>query len=142
MILRAINVFVAILLLAVTEGFFAEYCQAADNRPLTVHFVYGSGTNYRHIERLECSLDSTKMPAGDAEKLSKLVNASCIFESADKDYQVTDGGPFYSVEIKQGDRSRKVSWSYELAPKRVWPLVKYLEKRSAKSVFEQGKKIH
>ncbi len=114
---------------------------AAGEQPLKVEFSHGSGVNPRHFERWECKLDSRSMKTETAEELVKLVNSTNIMSSKDSDYQTTEGGPFFSLEIETKQQKRKFNWSYEHAPASIQPLVKFLLQQSKKSVFEMGKQV-
>lgn len=114
---------------------------AAEEGPLKIEFAHGSGVNYRHFERWDCKLDTRSMKADEAGKLLKLVGSSNILATKDSEYQITEGGPFSSIEIETPKQKRKFSWSYEHAPESIQSLVKYLMDNSKRSVYEMGKQI-
>ena len=99
--------------------------------PMQIKYIYYSGVLPRGVERHECDLDSQTMPAADVAELEMLVEKSKILDkSTEKDFEQTDGGPGYIIDYRRGTSAAKVTWSYNHAPQRIWPLVKFLEKRS------------
>lgn len=115
---------------------------ASDELPLKITYSHGSGVNPRHMERSECKLDTRSMKSEEAAKLLKLVNSSNIMATTERDYQQTEGGPFYMLEIEAPKQKRKFEWSYTHAPSSIQPLVRYLEDNSKKTVYENGKELN
>lgn len=118
-----------------------EKLHLATQQPIKIEFSHGSGVNPRHFERWDCKLDTKAMKPDDAVQLSKLVESSSIMTSKDSDYSTTEGGPFYSLEIRKGKEARKFSWSYEHCPGSIQPLIRFLIDHSQKKVFEMGKEV-
>lgn len=132
----------AAILLGAVLSFLPIGAGAADEQPLKVEFSHGSGVNPRHFERWQCKLDTRSMKPEDAAQLIKQVNASNILASNDSQYETTEGGPFYTIEIERANQKRKFNWSYEHAPGSIQPLVKYLMAHSKKTVYEMGKQVN
>lgn len=131
----------AAILVGAILSFLPPGAGATDEQPLKVEFSHGSGVNPRHFERWECKLDTRSMKAEDASQLTKLVDASNILNSKDSQYSITEGGPFYAIEIERAKQKRKFNWSYEHAPGSIQPLVRYLKEHSKKTVYEMGKEV-
>lgn len=131
----------AAILIGAILSFLPIGAGAAVEQPLKIEFTHGSGVNPRHLERLECKLDTRSMKSDEAEKLLKLVESSNILSSKDSDYQTTEGGPFSSIEIWTPKLKRKFNWSYEHAPASIQPLVRFLTEHSTKTVYEMGKQV-
>ncbi len=122
-------------------SFDAAGAGAADEQSIKIEFSHGSGVNPRHFERFDCRINTGTMKADEAANLTKLVNSSNILSSKDSEYSITEGGPFYTLEIERAGQKRKFNWSYEHAPGSIQPLVRFLIEHSEKKVFEMGKEI-
>lgn len=131
----------AAIFIAALLSFLPIDAGAAEEQAVTIEFSHGSGVNPRHFERWECKLNTRSMKAEEAAKLLKLVNSSSILSTKDSEYQITEGGPFSSIEIETPKQKRKFNWSYEHAPGSIQPLVRYLMENSKKSVYEMGKQV-
>ena len=131
----------AAILIGALLSFLPLSAGAADEQPVKVKYAHGSGVNPRHFERWECALDTRSMKADEAAKLRDLVNSTKILSTKDSDYESTEGGPFYSIEIEKAQQKRKFNWSYQHAPAGIQPLVRFLEDHSQKTAYENGKEV-
>jgi len=131
----------AAILLGALLSFLPNSAGAATEQPVKIKYTHGSGVNPRHFERWQCALDTRTMKADEAEKLSRLIDKTKILSSKDSDFQTTDGGPFYVLEIEKAQQKRTFNWSYNHAPAEIQPLVTFLEVRSQKTVYKDGKEV-
>lgn len=131
----------AAILIGALLSFLPTGAGAADEQPVKVKYAHGSGVNPRHFERWECTLDSRSMKADEGANLRDLVNSTKILSTKDSEYETTEGGPFYSIEIEKAQQKRKFNWSYQHAPAAIQPLVRFLEDHSQKTVYENGKEV-
>lgn len=131
----------AAILIGALLSFLPLSAGAADEQPVKVKYAHGSGVNPRHFERWECTLDSRSMKADEGAKLRDLVSSTKILSTKDSEYETTEGGPFYSIEIEKAQHKRKFNWSYQHAPAAIQPLVRFLEDHSQKTVYENGKEV-
>jgi hypothetical protein len=131
----------AAILLGALLSFLPLGAGAADEQPVKVKYAHGSGVNPRHFERWECTLDTRSMKTDDAAKLSSLINSTKILSTKDSEYETTDGGPFYLIEIEKAQQKRTFNWSYQHSPAAIQPLVRFLEDHSKKTVYENGKEV-
>lgn len=114
---------------------------ASSAQEINIHFVHGSGVNPRHFERMECQLSTKKMTQVEAKQLRALIAETNIMGCADKDFSTTEGGPFNTLEISADSDKKKFQWSYDKAPGKIQPLVRFLEERSEKTVYENGQQV-
>lgn len=131
----------AAVLIGALLSFLPLSAGAADEQPIKIKYAHGSGVNPRHFERWECTLDTRSMNADEAAKLVGLINSTKILSTKDNEYETTEGGPFYSIEVEKAQQKRCFHWSYQHAPSAIQPLVRFLEVHSKKTVYENGKEM-
>ncbi|MBC7996310.1 MAG: hypothetical protein IAF58_00090 [Leptolyngbya sp.] len=114
---------------------------ASSAQEITIHFVHGSGVNPRHFERMACQLSTKTMTPVEAKQLRTLLDSTAIMNCADNDFSTTEGGPFNSLEISADADKKNFQWSYDKAPGKIQPLVRFLEERCEKTVYENGQQV-
>lgn len=105
----------------------------ANDQHFRIDYSYFCGLPNRYT-RKTYFLRSEDLSPQDNLKVRSLLNDSNILNLSEKDLSMTDGGPCRTISLCTGAITKKVSWSYDLAPSKLRKLADYLD---AKATVEQ-----
>ncbi|MDX2108540.1 MAG: hypothetical protein SFY67_19255 [Candidatus Melainabacteria bacterium] len=101
----------------------------ANDQHFRIDYSYFCGLPNRYT-RKTYFLRTEDLSPQDNQKVRSLVNDSNILNVNEKDLSITDGGPCRTISLCTGAITKKVSWSYDLAPANLRKLADYLDAKA------------
>lgn len=101
----------------------------ANDQHFRIDYSYFCGLPNRYT-RKTYYLRTEDLSPQDNQKVRSLVTNSDILNLNEKDLSVTEGGPCRTISLCTGAITKKVSWSYDLAPSKLRKLADYLDSKA------------